>query len=129
MTAALAAAKDKGRDNTQTILLSSLTDPNFTLPCPYTACISSLPPVKQMSGCSNLHLLNGIEAGHGTAEQLLPERPRDKFAPSVPFYLHTSSIQLSLFLVLHVLVAFCLSPSFSRGMCVVTYSAVSWAFW
>lgn len=90
--------RTKVGDNTQSHRLSSLADPKFTQPCPHTACISSLPPVRQMSGCSNLNLLNGIEAGHGTAEQLLPERLWDKFAPSAPFYLYTSSIQLSLFL-------------------------------
>lgn len=91
MTAALAA--DEGRWSGITlILLTTLlspTDPKLPS-CPLTACLSSLPPVRQMSGGSNPHWLNGVEAGHGTAEQLLPERLRDKSALSTPLHHNTS---------------------------------------
>lgn len=70
----VALAVDKGQRSgiaLKQATRASLVDRKFTLSCPLSAFISSLPPVRQMSGCSNLPWVIGIEAGQGSAEHFL----------------------------------------------------------
>lgn len=50
----------------------------------YCQSLASLPPVRLMSRGPNPYWLNGVEAEYGIAEQLFPERPRDKSPSSAP---------------------------------------------
>lgn len=104
--------------------------------------VSTLPPVRQISGGFNPHRRNGVEAGHGTACAAFTRETRRQICPQHLINTAVSLPPLRSLSLYHAspspaasltpLLAFCLFPSVSRGgggICVVSGSAVSWAVW